>query len=80
VSRQQEENLQRDFKTLVEPNMERGDDKRHLAEMLSAFANSSGGLIVLGRGREAQQQWCGLRCRATENTTRRTAVDAAERA
>jgi hypothetical protein len=48
VSRQQEENLQLDFKTLAEPNMERGDDKRNLAQMLSAFANSSGGLIVWG--------------------------------
>jgi hypothetical protein len=48
VSRRQEENLQLDFKTLVEPNMERGDDKKHLAQMLSAFANSSGGLIVWG--------------------------------
>src|ERR1700724_1627763 len=48
VSRRQEENLQIDFKTLAEPNMERGDDKRQLAQMLSAFANSSGGLIVWG--------------------------------
>lgn len=48
VSRQQEENLQLDFKTLAEPNMERGEDKRNLAQMLSAFANSSGGLIVWG--------------------------------
>ena len=48
VSRRQEENLQLDFKTLTEPKMERGDDKRHLAQMLSAFANSSGGLIVWG--------------------------------
>jgi hypothetical protein len=48
VSRQQEENLQLDFNTLVEPNMERGDDKWHLAQMLPAFANSSGGPIVWG--------------------------------
>jgi Putative DNA-binding domain len=48
VSRQQEENLQLDFKTLSEPNMQTGDDKRNLAQMLSAFANSSGGLIVWG--------------------------------
>jgi hypothetical protein len=48
VSRRQEENLQLDFKTLAEPNMERGDDKKNLAQMLSAFANSSGGLIVWG--------------------------------
>jgi schlafen family protein len=48
VARKQEENLQLDFKGLTEPNMERGDDKRHLAQMLSAFANSSGGLIVWG--------------------------------
>jgi hypothetical protein len=48
VSRGQEENLQLDFKTLSEPNMQSGDDKRNLAQMLSAFANSSGGLIVWG--------------------------------
>jgi len=46
VSHRQEENLQLDFKTLSDPSMERGDDKRRLAQMLSAFANSSGGLIV----------------------------------
>lgn len=48
VARRQEENLQLDFKTLAEPNMERGEDKRHLAQMLSAFSNSSGGLIIWG--------------------------------
>lgn len=48
VVRGQEENLQLEFKTLSEPNMERGDDKGALAKMLSAFGNSSGGLIVWG--------------------------------
>jgi hypothetical protein len=47
-ARRQEENLQLDFKLLNESNMVRGDDKRHLAQMLSAFANSSGGLIIWG--------------------------------
>jgi hypothetical protein len=48
VACQQEENLQLEFKTLPEPDLRRGDDKKQLARMISAFANSSGGLIIWG--------------------------------
>jgi len=48
VARKQEENLQLEFKTLSTPDLERGEDKKLLARVVSAFANSSGGLVVWG--------------------------------
>jgi Putative DNA-binding domain len=48
VARQQEEHLQLEFKRLTEPDMRQGSDKQILARTMSAFSNSSGGLIVWG--------------------------------
>ncbi len=48
VSTMQEENLTLDFKTINNANLANKDDKRNLAKSLSAFANSSGGLVIWG--------------------------------
>lgn len=47
VQRHQEENLHLEFKRVSNPDLV-GDDKRHLARVLSSFANSAGGIIVWG--------------------------------
>src|SRR4051812_824302 len=46
----QEEHLSLEFKTLGGPELKSGGDKKHLAEALSGFANSSGGVVVWGIG------------------------------
>jgi hypothetical protein len=47
VARKQEENLHLEFKRVSNPDLT-SNDKKHLARMMSAFANSAGGLIVWG--------------------------------
>ncbi|MCM2284153.1 MAG: ATP-binding protein [Desulfobacula sp.] len=48
ISSMQEENLNLDFKTISNSNLTNKDDKKNLAKSLSAYANSSGGLIIWG--------------------------------
>ena len=50
VDEGQEEHLSLEFKTLGGPELRSGSDKRSLAEALSGFANSSGGVVVWGIG------------------------------
>jgi len=47
INNQQEENLLLEFKTVNRPDLNR-EDRKNLAKTVSAFANSSGGLIVWG--------------------------------
>src|SRR5713101_6582482 len=54
VADRQEENLHLDFKT-ADPRLSR-DDRRNLAEAISGFANSDGGLIVWGIDARPNQQ------------------------
>jgi hypothetical protein len=49
VSRQ-EEHVSLDFKTISDPEIKKEGDKKHLAEAISGFANSAGGLVVWGIG------------------------------
>ena len=60
VSLKQEENLTLDFKTINNANLTNKDDKRNLAKSLSAFANSSGGLVIWGV--EAKKNKKGIDC------------------
>ena len=48
VAEHQEEHLALEFKTLGSSEIKSGSDKRHLAEALSGFANSAGGVVVWG--------------------------------
>jgi hypothetical protein len=48
LSRQQEEHLQLDFKTVKAATLASADDRRNFAKSLSGFANSAGGIIVWG--------------------------------
>jgi Putative DNA-binding domain len=56
----QEEHLHLDFKTVRDPGMTSGDDKRNFACSVSGFANSAGGLIVWGV--EARKNPAGVDC------------------
>ena len=47
-AQQQEENLQLEFKLIEVAALSRRDDRRNLAQALSGFSNSSGGLIIWG--------------------------------
>lgn len=47
VEEGQQEHVQLEFKTLNSPGFNR-DDKKNLAELLSGFANSQGGIIIWG--------------------------------
>jgi hypothetical protein len=48
VATAQEEHLSLDFKTVGGAELNSGSDKRNLAEALSGFANSAGGIVIWG--------------------------------
>ena len=48
IKDKQEENIELDFKTVNSADLSDADDRKNLAKVISAFANSSGGLIVWG--------------------------------
>jgi hypothetical protein len=52
VTTRQEENLSLDFKTVSDSEFKKEGDKKHLAEAVSGFANSAGGIVVWGIGTE----------------------------
>ncbi len=60
VNSKQEENHVLDFKTVSNPRLTSGDDKKNLAKSLSGFANSGGGLIVWGV--DARKDSTGIDC------------------
>jgi hypothetical protein len=60
VARQQEENLNLEFKLVKDAGLSTREDKQNLARALSGFANSSGGLIVWGM--ESSKNADGIDC------------------
>jgi hypothetical protein len=60
VELKQEEHLHLDFKTLKNAELTSGDDKRNIAQCISGFANSSGGIIVWGI--DARKNGDGIDC------------------
>jgi hypothetical protein len=48
VSSRQEEHVSLDFKTVSDSELKKEGDKKHLAEAVSGFANSAGGLVIWG--------------------------------
>jgi len=48
IENKQEEHSQLEFKTINNANLKSSDDRKNLAKCISGFANSEGGLIVLG--------------------------------
>jgi hypothetical protein len=64
IADQKEENLHLDFKT-ADPQLSR-DDRRNLAEAISGFANSEGGLIIWGVEARPNQQKIDCACAKKE--------------
>jgi hypothetical protein len=52
VLSRQEEHVSLDFKTVSDAELKKEGDKKHLAESISGFANSAGGLVIWGVGTE----------------------------
>jgi hypothetical protein len=48
IEQRQEEDLSLDFKTAAGPELRSSDDKKNLAQVLSGFANSAGGIVIWG--------------------------------
>jgi hypothetical protein len=48
VASRQEEGLSLEFKSVADAEFSAGSDRKHLAEVLSGFANSAGGIVVWG--------------------------------